>query len=99
MISVSEAVGQALLGYHNSLLLSVATFDYSSVIKVTFARMADEISDDAWDVLNGSGMGQGSESFSKFVRMTSVGDLGRPAISCTTIKTDDNAIRQSILSF
>ena len=69
MISVSEAVGQALLGCYNSLLLSVATFDYSSVIKVTFARMADEISDDAWDVLNGSGMGQGSESFSRFVRM------------------------------
>jgi hypothetical protein len=55
---------------------TVAAFDYPSVIKVTFGRMADEISDYAWDVLNGSGMGQGSESLGRFVRMTRVGDLG-----------------------
>jgi hypothetical protein len=60
---------------------TVAAFDYPSAIKATYGRMVDEISDGAWDVLNGSGMRQGSESLGRFVRMTRLGDLGLGQLS------------------
>ncbi|KAH6911935.1 hypothetical protein BKA70DRAFT_1265951 [Coprinopsis sp. MPI-PUGE-AT-0042] len=70
---------QEISGLCTPVCFILACFSFPAAIKSTWGRMADEIDDTAWELLNGQGSGHQSktgQSLGMIVKMTRLDDLG-----------------------
>ncbi|KAH7882174.1 hypothetical protein F5I97DRAFT_1817382 [Phlebopus sp. FC_14] len=67
---------QQISGLCSPLCFIMASFSHPGAIKSTWGRVADEMDDHTWDLLNHPGTGTGDQGLSLLVKMTRLPDLG-----------------------
>ncbi|KAF9238325.1 hypothetical protein BU15DRAFT_47809 [Melanogaster broomeanus] len=67
---------QEISGLCSPLCFIMASFNYPAVIKTTWGRVAEEMDDFTWNLLNGPGVGTGDQGLSLLMKMTRLPDLG-----------------------
>jgi hypothetical protein len=58
------------------LCFILASYSHPNTVKSTWGRLADEIDDYTWDVLNGPASQVGDQSLGMLLKMTRLDDLG-----------------------
>ena len=58
------------------LCFIMASFDHPDAIKTTWGRVAEEMDEATWEVLNGPGAGKGDAHLTLLLRMARLDDLG-----------------------
>lgn len=76
----------------------LASFNHPGVIKSAWGRLAEEMEEDAWQILNGPGEGhaQGdvSQGLAMLVRMTRLHDLGLAQLCFPDVNFDEDDAQQ-----
>ncbi|KIJ18157.1 hypothetical protein PAXINDRAFT_110644 [Paxillus involutus ATCC 200175] len=67
---------QEISGLCSPLCFIMACFNHPTAIKTTWGRVAGEMDDYTWDLLNGPGVGAGDKALSLLMKMTRLSDLG-----------------------
>ncbi|KAF9228079.1 hypothetical protein BS17DRAFT_745291 [Gyrodon lividus] len=67
---------QEISGLCSPLCFIMASFNHPAAIKTTWGRVAEEMDDYTWDLLNGPGVGAGDHGLSLLMKMTRLSDLG-----------------------
>ncbi|KAI9571819.1 hypothetical protein HD554DRAFT_1999169, partial [Boletus coccyginus] len=67
---------QEISGLCSPLCFIMASFNHPGAIKTTWGRVAEEIDDYTWELLNSPGSGAGDEGLSLLVKMARLPDLG-----------------------
>ena len=60
----------------SALCFILASYDYPNTVKSTWGRLADEMDDYTWALLNGPALGIGDKSLGMLLKMTRLDDLG-----------------------
>ncbi|KAL4071550.1 hypothetical protein V8B97DRAFT_1960744 [Scleroderma yunnanense] len=67
---------QHISGLCSPLCFIMASFEHPDAIKTTWGRVADEMDEATWGVLNGPGVGSGDKGLTLLLKMTRLDDLG-----------------------
>ncbi|KAI6042400.1 hypothetical protein EDC04DRAFT_2660313 [Pisolithus marmoratus] len=67
---------QLISGLCSPLCFIMASFNHPGAIKTTWGRVAEDMDDVTWDLLNGPGVGIGDEGLGLLLKMTRLADLG-----------------------
>ncbi|EGN94715.1 hypothetical protein SERLA73DRAFT_162822 [Serpula lacrymans var. lacrymans S7.3] len=67
---------QKISGLCSPVCFILASFEYPGAIKTTWGRIAEDMDDYTWQLLNGPGQGSGDMGLSLLLKMTRLDDLG-----------------------
>ncbi|KAI6101053.1 hypothetical protein EDD17DRAFT_1660103 [Pisolithus thermaeus] len=79
---------QFISGLCSPLCFVMASFNHPGAIKATWGRVAEEMDDVTWDLLNGPGVGIGDEGLSLLLKMTRLDDLGLAQLCLPDVDID-----------
>ncbi|KAJ6542712.1 hypothetical protein B0H19DRAFT_1222017 [Mycena capillaripes] len=85
---------QEISGLCSAVCFILASYNYPAAIKSAWGHTADEMSDEAWTLLNSAGSGNASSSVSvglgMLVRMTRLHDLGLAQLCLPDVEFDES---------
>ncbi|KAJ3509539.1 hypothetical protein NLJ89_g5173 [Agrocybe chaxingu] len=88
---------QEISGLCSPVCFILASFNYPGAIKLAWGRMADEMDDSTWELLNGPGVGvaenETSRTLGMLVRMTRLHDLGLAQL-CFGVDVEEASLLQ-----
>ena len=71
------------------LCFILASYNYPGAIRSTWGRMAEELDDATWMLLNGEGVGQPDLGLSMLLKMTRLHDLGLAQLCLPELNIDE----------
>jgi hypothetical protein len=71
------------------LCFIVASYNFPGAIRSTWGRMAEELDDATWTLLNGEGVGQPDLGLSMLLKMTRLHDLGLAQLCLPELNIDE----------
>ncbi|KAI6020532.1 hypothetical protein EDC04DRAFT_2735664 [Pisolithus marmoratus] len=79
---------QFISGLCSPLCFIMASFNHPGAIKTTWGRVAEDMDDVTWDLLNGPGVGIGDEGLGLLLKMTRLADLGLAQLCFPDVNID-----------
>ncbi|EIW76688.1 hypothetical protein CONPUDRAFT_139423 [Coniophora puteana RWD-64-598 SS2] len=83
---------QTISGLCSPMCFILASFNYPGAIKTTWGRVAEEMDETTWNLLNGPGEGHGDMGLGMLLKMTRLDDLGLGQLCLPDVDFDSQSL-------